>query len=312
MRGDACGSEAVTRHPGSLMSAPAAPPLPMAVQMEAAMPTEQQRAAVTTERLRVMTYNVWFSDNEFTRRATEIFRIIWALDPDVVMLQEVLPKFLDQLWVQPWAQAAYTFSRSPAAYTISRSPADAAPADYFVLMLVRKQLEPVFSEHQLPSAMGRTLVKATMTVNGSPFDGPPLHSPRLARAWPHPNCVTGAGALRLHGLPAVATVHLESLNNAQRRREQLQSAAALLAGSGPALLAGDFNFGADRDYSALHRREAATPSPPATLRALTQCLLGCRGDGRDQAGRAPGSDRKRPACRDLAGICRRLGSNPAP
>eukprot|EP01052_Picozoa_sp_SAG31_P002077 SAG31_NODE_70_length_28117_cov_100.521843_10_plen_53_part_00 len=40
-----------------------------------------------TATLRMLTYNVWFSDREFDCRAAEIRRIISRMDPDVVMLQ---------------------------------------------------------------------------------------------------------------------------------------------------------------------------------------------------------------------------------
>eukprot|EP01052_Picozoa_sp_SAG31_P002076 SAG31_NODE_70_length_28117_cov_100.521843_9_plen_119_part_00 len=113
-------------------------------------------------------------------------------------------------------------------------------------MLVRKALRPVFTEHELPTSMGRTLLKATLTINGCPFDGSPWSYPLKSRA--------AIGLTLFVFVWVVATVHLESLNNAERRAQQLRVAAEILSESSrPAILAGDFNFGDDRDYSPAYR-----------------------------------------------------------
>ena len=52
-------------------------------------------------RLTVLTYNVWFDNFEFDRRVAEILRLVEASRPDVVLLQEVLPEFVDAVFAQP-------------------------------------------------------------------------------------------------------------------------------------------------------------------------------------------------------------------
>ena len=95
---------------------------------------------------------------------------------------------------------------------------------YGVLTLVKKALRPRFSVVGLPGRMARTLLCAAVEAHGAAL--------------------------------AVGNVHLESLGNQRTREAQLRVAAEALAGGGDALLGGDFNFGADRNWSARYRGPA--------------------------------------------------------
>ena len=100
------------------------------------------------------------------------------------------------------------------AYAVSPNWIDA----YGCLLLVRHELRPTFHEHVLPTSMGRTLLVA--------------------------ECRAAEGDAVL----AVATVHLESLNNALKRARQLALAHDALAAYAHVLLCGDFNFDATRNF----------------------------------------------------------------
>ena len=157
--------------------------------------------------LRVVTWNVWFSPHRAHQRMTALFAELLSYAPDVACLQEVLPDLASSL------RTSATLCR---VYDISTN--DVAP--YGVLLLVRKSLRATISEMQLPTKMGRKLVLAEFDSSGgvaADFGLPPL------------TC-------------AVATVHLESLDNVETRKAQLQVASARLQPYDCALLCGDFNF----------------------------------------------------------------------
>ena len=99
-------------------------------------------------------------------------------------------------------------------YAISPNTIDS----YGCLLLVRRTLAPTFCEIALPSRMGRTL---------------------LVAEWASPSCSSPV---------AVATVHLESLNNAAARAKQLRVAYNELRVYEQVLLCGDFNFDATRNF----------------------------------------------------------------
>jgi endonuclease/exonuclease/phosphatase family metal-dependent hydrolase len=81
---------------------------------------------------------------------------------------------------------------------------------YGTALLVKRELAPAFSRRELPTDMGRELLLANLVL---------------------------PGGARL----CLATVHLESLNNSDLRRLQLEASRALI-GPGAAVLCGDFNF----------------------------------------------------------------------
>ena len=91
--------------------------------------------------------------------------------------------------------------------------------NYGVLMLVRKSLgEVCFTEYELPTEMDRTLLVAVV------------------------------------GAVVVATVHLESLSFPGMRRRQLVAAEEILRPYKHAVLAGDFNFDATRNFKPARKK----------------------------------------------------------
>ena len=109
-------------------------------------------------------------------------------------------------------------------------------------MLVRKRLRARFSQHTLPTRMGRSLLVAELASGELP-------------------CTVG-------------TVHLESLDSAPTRREQLEVAHHVLERCRqPSILCGDFNFDASQERCFSCR----VSFPHACLRdTLQQQVLGAR------------------------------------
>ena len=95
--------------------------------------------------------------------------------------------------------------------------------DYGVLMLVKRQLQPQFKLVDIPSRMGRKLLTAAVTLPSLTADAPALQA-------------------------CFATVHLESLSNADLRRSQLAVAERTLSQFHQAVLCGDFNFCSYKNY----------------------------------------------------------------
>jgi tyrosyl-DNA phosphodiesterase 2 len=108
---------------------------------------------------------------------------------------------------------------------------------YGTVMYVRNELRPVFSRSPFDSRMGRDLLIAEITLPGG-------------------------------GVAAVATVHLESLDNARLRQVQLQKCSERLSAYPMAILCGDFNFDSYVNFSELPREERfgsskhQAPHPP--------------------------------------------------
>jgi endonuclease/exonuclease/phosphatase family metal-dependent hydrolase len=162
----------------------------------------------------LLSFNVWFDQHEKERRAASLFALIEASRPAIVALQEVTPRFLTLLLKEDWAQQRYAFStREP------RSASDTGGVSpYGCMLLVDKTLQPTFRAIELPSEMGRALVLAHVVL---------------------PSGVE----------ITAATVHLESLSSQPLRERQLRKIARALQGT-PAVLCGDFNFDARRNWSA--------------------------------------------------------------
>ena len=157
-------------------------------------------------KLRVLTWNVWFDNHEFNRRAHAMFRVFEQLSPDVICLQEVTPKFChllhqearrDRSWLSSYVCTDKDFSG------ISVDP-------YSVMILCKSKYTPVFSEHEFPTEMNRKLLVSTICLSNEKF----VH---------------------------IGTVHLESLNYPRVRQQQLEVCAQALP-CDSSILCGDFNF----------------------------------------------------------------------
>lgn len=172
---------------------------PLEAEAAAAASTMTARPEAT---LTVATWNVWFDRQYMEQRYGALLRTLLAKAPDVVGLQEVVPALADALRTHKAVSALYEVSPNEI-------------NSYGCLLLARRALRPQFSELELPTQMGRTLLIANLTAQPS---------------------------------TAVATVHLESLDSERVRQEQLAVAERALGGTAHAVLMGDFNFDATRTW----------------------------------------------------------------
>ncbi|CAE7542451.1 C11orf68 [Symbiodinium sp. CCMP2592] len=150
------------------------------------------------DQLRVLTFNVWFDKTERELRTAALLCALQQLGPAICCFQEVTSK------------VAIDIQRALPTWT-SSDPGDGSSIDvggsgYGVMILAPPELRVRFSQHGLPTHMGRVLVVA-----------------------------------ELEGL-AVGTVHLESLNNQKLRECQLVACAEVMQQWPDVLLVGDFNL----------------------------------------------------------------------
>jgi len=164
--------------------------------------------------IRVITYNVWFSEVNRRPRCNALLEILEEKDPDIICLQEVTPFFLSILTQNEWIRS--TFMLSDAVGTTLRGSA----FQYGVVMLIRKVhcKDVSMTLYTIPSNMNRRPLVATIVSD----------------------------SFRLQ----VATMHLESMNSTQLRRIQQEKIFSILDENTPdvetfSIFCGDFNYNAD-------------------------------------------------------------------
>ena len=195
---------------------------PRSVAGAAADAATRNAAALGAGGLRLVTYNVWFSERNQAARATALLGLLERMGevadggmPHVVCLQEVTPFFLTALKKERWVQAQYVLSDSVGTTLIGstfpygvvmllhivRPPLPPFPCTWLTQLMVRSQSLHISSLtlHDLPSNMGRKLLCATLPLPGGEGGGDD-HELRLG------------------------TAHLESMDNAPIRAAQLEVA----------------------------------------------------------------------------------------
>jgi endonuclease/exonuclease/phosphatase family metal-dependent hydrolase len=175
-------------------------------------------------KLKVVSYNVWFSPVRFDERCAALFSILRDSDADVICLQEALPEFVQAIASQLWVA-----EEGGPKYLLSGGQDSVSP--YGVCMLVRPSLQPVFVFHELPTEMSRKLLTVELSIPVSWCSSP------------------GMPVITTREKFTVGTVHLESLNTHPTRVKQLAIAAGVLASHASSLLVGDFNFCSTRNFS---------------------------------------------------------------
>lgn len=125
----------------------------------------------TLERLTIATFNVWFAPTFFSERCQALLALLAQHTPDIIVLQEVTPAFLQHILSAPWVQAHYNIS------DINGDSVD----PYGVLILSRIPIAD-WQFLPLPTAMGRQLVIARARLNhtSTTFAGVHLESLRYA------------------------------------------------------------------------------------------------------------------------------------
>jgi len=100
------------------------------------------------DRLRVVTWNVWFDDFYILQRHDAIMKESLVLSPDFICFQEVLPEFAKALREHAGLNELYDISP----FRIE---------GYGVIMLASKDLRVDFGQNEFPTRMGRSLLHAT-------------------------------------------------------------------------------------------------------------------------------------------------------
>jgi tyrosyl-DNA phosphodiesterase 2 len=158
--------------------------------------------------LRILTWNIWFDSFEYACRMTSVLSIIKESNPDVICLQEVIPKFYEVISASQHQWLLETYSPS-ADIEINRSSID----PYGTLVLTKRALGPTKSEIlPLTTEMNRYLV--TTVVNNI----------------------------------CIASVHLESLSTHLTRIKQMNEIKEYLNDYQNVVITGDFNFCSYRNY----------------------------------------------------------------
>jgi endonuclease/exonuclease/phosphatase family metal-dependent hydrolase len=159
--------------------------------------------------LRIVQYNCWFADLKFDERAAGLLEILEEEQPDIVCLQEVTPRLLEILKMNPFVRG----------YSLSDSTS-VTLAPYGALMMVTRRIEScAFHLHRLPTAMARRFVRATIQL-----------------------AVPDQTGVRLATLD-VGTVHMESLSSSTTTRvKQIQRIFSDVLNETTAIVTGDFNF----------------------------------------------------------------------
>eukprot|EP01120_Amphizonella_sp_Union-15-10_P013052 TRINITY_DN5994_c0_g1_i1.p1 TRINITY_DN5994_c0_g1~~TRINITY_DN5994_c0_g1_i1.p1 ORF type:complete len:315 (-),score=37.21 TRINITY_DN5994_c0_g1_i1:39-983(-) len=137
------------------------------------------------EKLRLVTWNVWFASYQYDKRCEEISRELEKCQADVICLQEVLPEFVNKITKEDWIKSYYLSDASENGETLGR---------YGVLIISRIPLTNL-SVHTLPSHMGRTVLRSDYTLNGDLFSVATVHLESLDSA-----------ALREHQIKVIATI----------------------------------------------------------------------------------------------------------
>jgi len=178
----------------------------------------------------LLTLNIYFGQGK-SIRTPALISLICKSDVDAVCLQEVTP-FVYEMFL---AHAGLCHK-----YCLSPFTTDG----YGVLMLVKKTLgNVIFTEYELPTEMDRTLLVAQVKLG---TDG---------------DAATGDKVVSSNEDLVVATAHFESLSFPNMRRKQLAVAEEILRPFSRAVLAGDFNFDATRNFKSVRESKRSFFSP---------------------------------------------------
>ncbi|KAL7526788.1 hypothetical protein ACHAWF_001908 [Thalassiosira exigua] len=188
--------------------------------------------------LSILAWNVWVGKREQTRRYDHIVSQVVELAPDVACFQEVTSPFIRALKSNETIQRLYYVTSNPI-------------SGYGILSIARKDIshEISFEEVALPSNMGRSLLVTNLPVG--------------SKGGNDEDC----GICFVQ----VGNVHLESLANADERRQQLAASDKYLTRDVPsqhaaAVLVGDFNFDCSQNWGDWKE------SPPSSGRLENEVL----------------------------------------
>jgi len=194
-------------------------------------PENNKDSVAEKMKLRVVTYNVWFDSFEKKKRFNFLIDLIDKEQADVVGLQEVTPVIMSKLMTHQTIQKFFAISNC------SVDP-------YGVIFLIRKGTTTIshvtFKFIPLTSEMNRKLLIAILSFEDS--------TTSLNTASTNVSQLKQFNQSKKEATLAIATVHLESLNNRRIRKIQLEECQKALEEYPSKILMGDFNFDATKNY----------------------------------------------------------------
>jgi len=188
---------------------------------------EEETHHKLSENLRVITWNVWFDSFYRIERYDAMILIILNHNPDVVCLQEIIPKF---------AIAIRSSKILNSIYKISNNHIN----NYGCIMLIKHKLKPIFHEIRFKhSRMGRSLLIGELMKGENDQNNNSNDDDNNEEDIHYQKCFQNC---------AIGTVHLESLNSAPIRKLQLDTCNKELEKYNNTILCGDFNFDDVQDW----------------------------------------------------------------
>lgn len=170
---------------------------------------------ITKNQISFISYNVWFEPVNWRNRLNALFDIFNSYSPDFICLQEVTEGFLRDLINKDFIRDNYYFSGN-------------FQGGYDVLMLSKYKTN-FYAKNFLSSSMGRKLL---LTEINYCIGGDNTNSDNDIQNKENKNYENFF----------IGTSHFESLNNHNKRKEQLEISFKMLDHADNALLMGDFNF----------------------------------------------------------------------
>lgn len=116
--------------------------------------TKNTHHANNLTELKVLTWNVWFEQNQFERRMNHILDESLQLDPDVICYQEVLPEFVEIISSRKIITDNYHLS-------------DYNPRGYGTITLTKVHYQAVFERIPFETRMSRDLLITKLNINGT-------------------------------------------------------------------------------------------------------------------------------------------------
>jgi len=169
----------------------------------------------------VLTWNVYFAPFQWETRMKYILDEASRLQPDVICFQEVVPGFLTLLQRPSNSRWSFSDSNSDTTWLEHNDylPSTVNPdalTPYGVLTLAKRVHKPAFETVDLPTRMGRRLLLTHLGCIGE------------GKAMKEKNESFHAEYSKGHKGWTVGNVHLESLNSAPLRAEQLTTISQAL------------------------------------------------------------------------------------
>jgi len=129
-----------------------------------------EQANTKAQKLKVLTWNLWFDESQYDERVKHQFAIMKQLDADIVSLQEVLPLYLQKLSTEEWVRNNYFVSEF-----------DGTQIRSYDTVLMSKIPLKQLNVHMIHSYMSRKLYVGETELNNEPTAITTVHLESLTK-----------------------------------------------------------------------------------------------------------------------------------